>query len=86
LYHSPVVAQRRTLQTAALTGARGRVAEGDLPSDESPTGLAAYLSTVSAGLAVQASAGASRASLHRVAERALRAFPDPHRPSAQAKR
>lgn len=49
--------------------------EGDLPPGESPTELARYLSTVSAGLAVQAAAGASRRALMAVAERALRAFP-----------
>lgn len=54
---------------------RRAVAEGDLAADERPADLAKYLSTVSAGLSVQASAGASRASLMRVAERALRAFP-----------
>ena len=54
---------------------RRAVAEGDLDADEAPADLAKYLVTVSAGLAVQASAGASRASLQRVAERALRAFP-----------
>jgi AcrR family transcriptional regulator len=50
-------------------------AEGDLPPGESPTELARYLSTVSAGLAVQAAAGASRRALMAVAERALLAFP-----------
>jgi hypothetical protein len=49
--------------------------EGDLPVGESPSELARYLSTVSAGLAVQAAAGASRRALMAVAERALRAFP-----------
>ncbi|MEN0084396.1 MAG: TetR/AcrR family transcriptional regulator [Leifsonia sp.] len=54
---------------------RRAVKEGDLDADEEPAELAKYLVTVSAGLAVQASAGASRASLQRVAERALLAFP-----------
>ncbi|WP_431219824.1 TetR/AcrR family transcriptional regulator [Leifsonia xyli] len=54
---------------------RRAVEEGDLTAGERPADLAKYLVTVSAGLAVQASAGASRASLQRVAERALRAFP-----------
>lgn len=54
---------------------RRAVAEGDLDADEKPAELAKYLVAVSAGLAVQASAGASRASLQRVAERALLAFP-----------
>jgi AcrR family transcriptional regulator len=54
------------------------IREGDLPGTEDPAELAKYLSTVTSGLAVQAAAGASRAALTRVAERALHAFPSPH--------
>lgn len=61
---------------AALSERMARaIREGDLPSTEDPKELARYLATVSAGLAVQASAGADAADLMRVAERALRAFP-----------
>ncbi len=49
--------------------------EGDLPASENPRELAKYLATVTAGLAVQAAAGASRAELGPIAERALLAFP-----------
>ncbi len=49
--------------------------EGDLPATEDPVELARYLATVSAGLAVQASGGASRDDLMKTAERALTAFP-----------
>lgn len=48
---------------------------GDLSPGEDPDELARYLSTVSAGLAVQAAAGASREELRAVALRALRGFP-----------
>lgn len=48
---------------------------GDLPDDEDPDELAKYVTTVSAGLAVQASGGAGRTELEAVVERALRAFP-----------
>ncbi|MGN8049079.1 TetR/AcrR family transcriptional regulator [Curtobacterium sp. 22159] len=48
---------------------------GDLPADEDPEELTKYVVTVSAGLAVQASSGASRGELAAVVERALRAFP-----------
>jgi AcrR family transcriptional regulator len=48
---------------------------GDLTADEDPDELAKYVVTVSAGLAVQASSGASRRELAAVVERALRAFP-----------
>ncbi len=49
--------------------------EGDLSASEDPVELARYLATVTAGLAVQASAGATRPDLARVAERALASFP-----------
>ncbi len=52
------------------------IEDGDLPSSENAADLAKYVSTVSAGLAVQAAAGASRDELHRVVDRALLAFPD----------
>ncbi|WP_395242762.1 TetR/AcrR family transcriptional regulator [Agromyces sp. MMS24-K17] len=48
---------------------------GDLAADEDPRELARFLNTISAGLAVQAAAGARRADLRQVALRALRAFP-----------
>ncbi len=67
---------RRSGGEARMTERFARAqADGDLPSDEDPAELARYLNTVSAGLAVQASAGASRAALRLVAERALRSFP-----------
>jgi AcrR family transcriptional regulator len=50
--------------------------DGDLPADADPAGLARYLATVIEGMAVQAAGGASRKELERVAETALRAFPD----------
>jgi AcrR family transcriptional regulator len=54
---------------------RRAVQEGDLAADEDPDQLARFVMTVSEGLAVHASAGASRAELAMVAEIALRAFP-----------
>ena len=62
-------------------GADSRPAEagqedGDLPADADPAALARYLATVIEGMAVQAAGGASRKELERVAETALRAFPD----------
>ena len=50
--------------------------EGDLPKDADPAALARFVATVTQGMAVQAAGGASRAELRRVAETALRAFPD----------
>jgi AcrR family transcriptional regulator len=51
-------------------------AEGELPEDADPAALARYFSTVSQGMAVQAASGTSRKELERVAEMALRAWPD----------
>jgi AcrR family transcriptional regulator len=49
--------------------------DGDLPADD-PAALARYLATVIEGMAVQAASGASRKELERVAETALRVFPE----------
>src|SRR5688500_1288314 len=49
--------------------------EGDLPAGASPADLARFLATVVHGMSVQASGGATRAQLRRVAEMALRAWP-----------
>ncbi|MFF1878948.1 TetR/AcrR family transcriptional regulator [Leifsonia sp. NPDC058230] len=54
---------------------RSAIAAGDLSADESPEELAKYLSTVTSGMAVQATGGSSRAELERVADRALHSFP-----------
>jgi AcrR family transcriptional regulator len=50
--------------------------EGHLPADADPAALARYLATIIEGMAVQAASGASRKELERVAETALRAFPE----------
>lgn len=50
--------------------------EGDLPSGESPADLARFVMTTAGGIAVQAAGGASHASLNRVVELAMRAWPD----------
>ncbi|WP_326560529.1 TetR/AcrR family transcriptional regulator [Micromonospora sp. NBC_01796] len=51
------------------------VDEGDLPAANSPDDLARYIMTVSEGLAVHASAGATQQDLERVVELALRVVP-----------
>ena len=50
--------------------------EGELPADADPAALARYVATVTQGMAVQAAGGASRKELERIAEMALRAWPD----------
>jgi AcrR family transcriptional regulator len=50
-------------------------AEGDLPRDADPADLARYLSIVIYGITVQAAGGATRKELRRVAELALKSWP-----------
>jgi AcrR family transcriptional regulator len=50
-------------------------AEGDLPTTARPDVLAAFVMTVTQGIAVQAKAGMSRAMLEAVAEQALTTWP-----------
>lgn len=50
-------------------------AEGDLPGDVDPEGLAALLTAINQGLAVQAGAGATRAELERLVETSLKLWP-----------
>ena len=70
------LAERRALGEARFAERFARaIAEGDLDAPEDPAELAKYVNTVSAGLAVQAAGGATRAELLRVVSRALRAFP-----------
>ncbi|MFZ3216083.1 MAG: TetR/AcrR family transcriptional regulator [Candidatus Acidiferrales bacterium] len=67
---------RRAASEAALRRRLERAkSEGDLPADSNPGDLARYVAAVSQGMAVQATGGASRAELRRVAETALRALP-----------
>ena len=49
--------------------------EGDLPQDADPAALASYVMAMGQGMAVQAASGASRATLYRVVETALKAWP-----------
>ena len=51
-------------------------AEGDLGPESDPASLAQYLATVIQGMSVQASSGASRAELMKIAEMALKAWPE----------
>lgn len=49
--------------------------EGDFPADVDPEGLAAVLTAVNQGMAVQAGAGATRAELERLVETSLKLWP-----------
>ena len=61
-------ALRRRLQRAER--------EGDLPESAAPTDLARYVKTIMHGMAVQSAGGASPDQLRRVAQIALRAWPE----------
>jgi AcrR family transcriptional regulator len=51
------------------------IAEGDLPQGSDATDLAAYLSAILQGMAVQAAGGTTREQLRKIAEMALRTWP-----------
>jgi AcrR family transcriptional regulator len=70
------LAARRAAGEAAIRRRFERArAEGDLPPDVCPADLAGYVVTVLRGMAVQAAGGAGREVLRRVAQMALRAWP-----------
>uniref|UniRef100_UPI00374E094F TetR family transcriptional regulator C-terminal domain-containing protein n=1 Tax=Clavibacter michiganensis TaxID=28447 RepID=UPI00374E094F len=54
---------------------RQAVDDGDLPPDTDPLHIARYLMTFANGISVQATGGATREDLQRVAETALRTWP-----------
>jgi AcrR family transcriptional regulator len=57
-------------------------ADGDLPETANPLALAAFVTTVTQGIAVQAKAGLDRATLELVAEEALGCWPTKFWPSS----
>ena len=54
------------------------IAEGDLPPGSDAADLAAYLSAILQGMAVQAAGGTTREQLRKIAEMALRTWPPPN--------
>jgi|SRR5262245_5569700 len=70
------VASRRAVGLAALRERFERAkSERDLPPDLEPADLARFVLAVIYGMSVQATSGATREQLHRVAELALRIWP-----------
>jgi AcrR family transcriptional regulator len=68
---------RRTAGEAALRRRFTRAkAEGDLSPDANPANLARYIATLINGMSVQATGGATRSELRRVADIALQNWPD----------
>ena len=70
------LAERRKRAIAAFTERFKRAKhEGDLPSDADPGALALFLMSVTQGMAVLSSGGATKAELRKIANSALRSFP-----------
>jgi AcrR family transcriptional regulator len=68
--------KRRTILEAALRRRLEKAkASGDLPDNARPSDLARFIMTIALGMTVQASSGATRQSLQRVAAIALMAWP-----------
>jgi AcrR family transcriptional regulator len=70
-----LVARRQSGEAAIRKRFERAKKEGDLPPDTDAADLARYLVTVMRGLAVEATGGATRRELRRVADVALRAWP-----------
>jgi len=70
-----VVARRRSSHAALVERFRRACDQGDLPSHVDPEALTQFLYALLQGMAVQASAGASRPELERVADTGLLLWP-----------
>lgn len=70
-----VVERSATAKQAMLERFTRAKSEGDFPDDVDPAGLAAFLTAMNQGMAVQAGAGATRAELERLVETGLKLWP-----------
>lgn len=73
---SELISRRHADEVTIRSRLKRAKEEGDLPPDSDPNALAQYLTTVLHGMAVEAASGASPAKLQRVADLALRAWPE----------
>jgi AcrR family transcriptional regulator len=71
-----LIARRRSGEAAIRDRLKRAKIEGDLPADANPADLARFLSVVIYGITVQAAGGATHRQLRRVAELALRQWPE----------
>ncbi len=71
-----LISRRAAAEAAIRERFERAISEGDLPADSDPADLARYIATIIQGMAVQAAGGASRDELRRVAEMALRTWPE----------
>lgn len=70
-----VLARSAAAKRALIDRLARAKAEGDLPAEVDPEGLAMLLTAVNQGMAVQAGAGATRAELERLVETGLKFWP-----------
>ncbi len=70
-----LIARRKNGEAAIRRRLQRAKAEGDLPGDADPAGLALYIATIVRGMAVEAAGGATRRELRRVVQTAMRAWP-----------
>jgi AcrR family transcriptional regulator len=74
-------ARRAAEERMILERLKRAKAEGELATSADPAALAGYIAAIMQGMAVQASGGANRAELRRIADMAMRAFPRHQRES-----
>jgi AcrR family transcriptional regulator len=70
-----LAATRKAAETSIRRRLEKAQEEGDLPADADPAALAAYLRTITYGMAVRAASGATRGDLQRTVDEALKAWP-----------
>ncbi|MEK6263024.1 MAG: TetR/AcrR family transcriptional regulator [Planctomycetota bacterium] len=70
-----LISRRAAAENAFRQRFERAITDGDLPADSDSADLARYIATVVQGMAVQATSGATRDELERVAVTALRAWP-----------
>jgi AcrR family transcriptional regulator len=70
-----VIARRAASEKAIIARFERARAEGDLPANVEPEGLARYITAILQGMSVQASAGASRAELEQLIDTSLQVWP-----------
>ena len=71
-----LVSRRKTFELSVRRRFKQARTDGDLPPEVDPAALASFTTAVIHGMAVQAAGGATRKDLKRVAELALRAWPE----------
>jgi AcrR family transcriptional regulator len=77
LIREEILGRRASYEERLIARLEAAKRSGDLPEDADARGLAQYLATITLGMAVRAEGGATREELRRIADAALKAWPDP---------